>query len=50
MASEVSTAKRDSSAFSLIETDEIKSKSDNILTWENEVLVYEGDILYYTDY
>ena len=50
MASEVSTPKKDASAFSIIEADEVKSKSSNALTWENEILVYEGDILFYTDY
>ena len=50
MASEVTTPKKDAAAFSLIEADEVKSKSDNVLTWEGEILVYEGDILFYTDY
>ena len=50
MTSEVTTPKKDSTAFSLIEADEVKSKGDNILTWESEILVFEDDILYYTDY
>jgi len=50
MASEVNTAKRDASAFSTIEVDNLKAKSSNMVTWENEVVVYENEVVYFTDY
>lgn len=50
MSSEVSTAKKDATAFSTVEVDSVKSKTNNIITWENEVVVYEGEVVTYTDY
>jgi len=50
MASDVSTPKKDATAFSVVEVDEIKLKASNIVTWENEVVVYENEVVYWTDY